>query len=125
MKTKKLIAMLQEIDPSGEFEVCVDNLDIYFAEPLPAYWDGRLQLLIQDESKEPHYSIVGAKVTAVGTKIKLHTMGVEDVLWHDPDAPIDLSEANEANPSRWEKIIEEIRAEVKNVKNKLGRGNWL
>jgi len=30
MKVKELIRRLQEADPSGEIEACVDNIDIHF-----------------------------------------------------------------------------------------------
>jgi len=77
MKTKKLIAELQNIDPTGENEVCVENKDIHFVEAIEAYWDGRLQLLIRDPD-EYYYNVIGGKVTQKGSKIKIHTMGIED-----------------------------------------------
>lgn len=118
MKTKDLIKMLQDVDPSGETEVCVDNLDIYFAERKPAYWDGRLQLLIRDESKKPFYHVAGAKVISSGDKIELHTMGVEDVIENDPDAIVDLTDIEKNMSStfeEWKKRIENWRAETKRI----------
>ena len=36
MKSKELIQLLQEEDPTGEVEVCVNNVDIYFLSTEPA-----------------------------------------------------------------------------------------
>lgn len=118
MKTKDLIAMLQKEDPSGEVEVCVNNHDIYFAEMMEAYWDGKLQLIVRDESKKPYYHIVGAKVVATGAKIKLHTMGVEDIIENDPDIPVDLSDLEKHSPysyGDWKKRVEDWRKETKRI----------
>ena len=59
MKTKELIKELQELDPTGETEVVCGCGDIYFVEELPAYYDGRLGVLIKDESKKPYYHVKG------------------------------------------------------------------
>ena len=53
MKSKELIRLLQEEDPSGEVEVCVQNFDILGIHTEPAYWDGSLQVLMRDASKPP------------------------------------------------------------------------
>jgi hypothetical protein len=92
MKGKELIKQLQEIDPTGEIEVCVGNVDIWTVHAEPAYWDGKLQLLVRDEKKAPYYDIVGGKYVVSGSKITLTTMSITDVLWGDPDAVIDYSE---------------------------------
>ena len=42
MKTKDLIKMLKEADPTGEEEVCIDNQPVWFVQRMPAYYDGRL-----------------------------------------------------------------------------------
>ena len=72
MKTKELIAELQKIDPTGENEVCVENKDIHFVEAMEAYCDGRLQRLIRDPD-ENYYNVIGGKVIAQGSKIKINT----------------------------------------------------
>lgn len=123
MKTKELIAALQAADPSGEIEVCVDNKDIYFAEVVEAYWDGRLQRIVIDESKKPYYSVVGAKVLASGNKLRLHTMGVEDVLDNDPDAPVDLTDLERMPTSHtdWTQRVENMRKEIKMITEQVSR----
>lgn len=119
MKTKELIEKLQFVDPTGELECCVDNVDIYFVDVLPAYYDGALQLLVHDESKKPYYSIVGGKVTTRGYKVKLVTVSIEDMLLDNPDAPVDLSECSPAHQKDWEARLVKIREEVKQVNKEV------
>lgn len=92
MKSKELIRLLQEEDPTGEVEVCIDNADIHFISTEPAYWDGTLQVLTRDHSKDPYYNITGGKYVRTGSKVVLHPLSIRDVLWSDPDAIIDYSE---------------------------------
>ena len=58
MKTSELIRLLQEADPSGEVECCIDNHDIYSVELWPAFYDGALEILVRDPSLRPYYDIV-------------------------------------------------------------------
>lgn len=81
MKTKDLIAALQEADPSGEIECCVGNEDIHFVSKDVAYWDGDLQVLTRDHSKDPYYNIVGARMTHQGFKIQIRSLSIYDCLW--------------------------------------------
>lgn len=96
MKTSELIRRLQEADPSGEAECCVDNEDIHFLEVLPAYWDGRLQVFTRDPAKAGWFDIVGAKITSAGTKIKIRHLSIEDLLIDDPEMPVDTSDTGSA-----------------------------
>ncbi len=91
MKTKDLIEALQEADPTGEVECCVDNVDIHFVGREPAFYDGKLQLLIRDESN-PYYNIIGAKYVSKGDKVVIHPLTFEDAISNDPALPIDYSE---------------------------------
>ena len=87
MKTKELIRQLQEADPSGEIEVCVGNIDIHFVERLPAYYDGRLEVLKRDEDCE-YYNIIGGEFVAEGDKVMINTLMIEDAIWNNPDLPV-------------------------------------
>ena len=71
MTTAELIALLREADPDGTTPVCVANADVYFVQRLPAYYDGRLQQLVHDESKQPNWTIVGAKILSAGEKVDI------------------------------------------------------
>jgi hypothetical protein len=93
MKSKELIRQLQEADPSGEIEVCIDNADIHFVETMSAYWDGKLQVLKRDHSKDPYFNIVGGKYVVSGSKIKIYSMSITDLISEFPDEmEIDYSE---------------------------------
>ena len=90
MKTKDLIKELQEADPSGELEVCVGNIDIWTVTVLPAYYDGKLQVLKRDPALTGKcYDIIGGKYVSGGSKVVLEPMSITDVLWDNPEAEID------------------------------------
>jgi hypothetical protein len=122
MKTKKLIELLMKEDPSGEAECCIGNNDIHFVEIVPAYYDGRLEILNRDESL-PYYNIVGGKITSRGMKIFINPLSLADVLLEDPEVPIDLSECQD-NGNRYAEAVEKWRehgrkfvSKMKEIKN--------
>ena len=84
MKTKELIRRLQEQDPSGEHEVCVDNMDIVSVYAEPAYWDGRLQVLERDEDGK----IIGARYETEGFKITIEARSISEILFDCPEFPV-------------------------------------
>ena len=114
MKTKELIRLLQECDPTGELEVAVGNNPIYCVDRLPAYYDGNLQMLIQDHSVET-YNILGYKVTGQGLKVSLTDMDLRQVLLDNPDAPVDLSELSGHSKKHWEEVVAKHKKEVVEV----------
>ena len=79
MKTKELIRLLQEADPTGEEEVCVNNEDILDVGTEPAYWDGTLQILERDEKLSPYYNVVGATFKREGCKVSIFTHGIRSI----------------------------------------------
>lgn len=100
MTTAELIAALREADPEGTTPVCVGNADVYFVQRIPAYYDGRLQQLVHDESKRGHaWSIVGAKIITSGAKVDIVTLSIRDVLVDHPELPIEGGDPQEI--SRW------------------------
>lgn len=77
MKTKKLIQLLQEADPTGELECCVGTTtDIRYVDVLPAYYDGRLQVLKVNEKNQ----VIGAKYVREGSKVCIHTLSISDAV---------------------------------------------
>lgn len=86
MKTSQLIVRLNEIDPTGENEVCVGNCDINFIDKLPAYYDGKLQLLERDESGKPTY-LKGYRISS-GQKINLFTTSLLELAIERPNFEI-------------------------------------
>lgn len=120
MTTAELIKKLQEIDPEGTTPVCVGNEEIYTAAREPAYWDGRLERHIIDESKRPYYCIVGGKIVSSGKKVELYPMGIDAILENDPDAPIDITDCgSEESAKDWGARIERRRAQVKKIKKEV------
>lgn len=91
MKTSELIRLLQEADPTGQAECCVDNEDIHFLEVLPGYYDGRLEVFTRDPARAPYFDIVGARITGSGTKIKIKHMSIAELLIDHPEMPVDTS----------------------------------
>ncbi len=88
MKTKTLVQLLNEADPSGEIECCVGNVDIHFVERLPGYYDGAYQVLTRDENQKEYYNITGGKYIREGQKIQIHTLSIQDIL-EDPKATLE------------------------------------
>jgi len=123
MNGNQLKALIDKLDPTGEIEIAIGNQDIYFGEVQPAYWDGRLERLIIDESKRGKcYSVIGAKVIGSGQKLTLHTMGVSDVLMGDADAHIDLSNLEKNMPSSyntWKQQVEDWRKSFKAIEEQI------
>jgi hypothetical protein len=125
MKSRELIRRIQEADPSGECECCVNNEDIHFVELLEAYYDGCLQVLVRDPAKEPYYSIVGAKVLSDGHKVKLHLLSIEDAIFNNEDMPVDLSSLSEGRQKDWNERIAKWRKETKDIGNEVERGFFI
>jgi hypothetical protein len=115
MNTRQLIAALHEADPSGEAPVVVDNAEVYVVEHIQAYWDGRAQLHIVDESKKPYWHIVGMRVTSKGSKVRLTTVSVEDFIDNFPDGEVVIDVGNERMRAEWEERVAQYRAGIKSV----------
>lgn len=114
MKTKELIRLLQEADPSGEIEVCVENEDIFFVEKAPAYWDGRLEILIRDESIKG-YNVIGAKITSKGKKLRIRTLSIDDAIFESPDMPVEIDVGSPEMEKRYKKAVRKWRREAIDV----------
>lgn len=116
MKTKELIAQLQECDPSGEEEVSVGNHDIHFVEREPAYYDGCLQVLKRNERTDC-YNVVGAEIRGQGQKIVIHTLSIRWAILNDNKLPVtfDGEYAQKHYTDRvaeWRKEATDIDAEI-------------
>ena len=109
MKTKKLIELLQQEDPSGGLEVSIGGEDIFFVEALPGYWDGVYQVLVRDWRCE-YYSVIGAEYRSDGTKLNIHTLSIKDALLDDPDLTIKVIDTF-CEP-RMQKTVDRWRAEA-------------
>jgi len=118
VKTKKVIELLQKADPSGENEVCVDNMDIYSIHSEPAYWNGTQQVLERNES-DPGYNVVSAKYKTSGTKIVIQPLSILDAICNEPYLQIDYSELSDSNRDATIKHNQEHAEWIKNLENRL------
>lgn len=115
MKTRILIALLQEKDPTGDLECAVGNHDILFVDRQPAYYDGPLQVLERDQAN-PYYNVTGARVVRSGAKLSIVSHSITDALAENPELPVDCSDANEHS----RQVFEHLRAGFKRDKVEKG-----
>jgi len=117
MKTKDVIKMLQEADPSGELECCIDNADIFFVDVIPAYWDGCFQTIGRDENNK----IQNVTIHSQGDKVIIHYYHASDIILDRPDLPVyydsEYSEKHckpkvEAAREKAKRIIKEVDDEM-------------
>lgn len=76
MKGKVLKAYIEELDPTGETEWCIENADINEPTGEPAYYDGSLHVITRDAEGYP----ISGKRVRKGSKIVLHPMYVHDFI---------------------------------------------
>ena len=107
MKTRELIRLLEEADPSGELECCIQNCDINFVDVAPAYYDGPLELLHRSGSDE---KAVAASLTTTGQKVRIHALSIEDIIYDQPEFEIKIEVHDESLRARLERQIEEWRS---------------
>ena len=88
-----VVAHLQEVDPTGEVDVCIatseGNIDIHFAEQIEGYRDGPYQILERDESIDC-YNVVGATYTNIGWKVLIRTCSIQNMLIDNPKLPVTI-----------------------------------
>lgn len=117
MKTKELIQRLNEADPGGDAECCINNHDILYVESMPAWYDGKLEILDRDKSIDG-YNVIGARVVASGQKIKIHSHSIEDMIGVSHKLPVDLSDIkNTTIIKAYEAMIEQFRKDAIAVKH--------
>lgn len=127
MKTKEVIRQLQEADPTGEEHVTVENVDIFYIESLPAYYDGAAQQLIRDESN-PYYNVTGARFKRAGKKIQIVTHSIRYAIEQNPDLPIDYSELPSDRQQQVKEAHDGVRQNTRDIERQLSLGyftDWL
>lgn len=121
MKGKEVIRLLQEADPTGEIEVCVGNVDIFTIDKLPAYYDGKLQVLVRDPNAK-YYPIIGGKYVSSGWKVSITPMSITDALENDPENfTVDYSGLSERDQQAAKKGHEEARQAIRDLEQRLER----
>ena len=101
MKSKKLIALIQKCDPTGEMEVCIGNGDIHHVGVEPAYWDGKLQVFTFDENGYP----ISAKRVSKGEKMTLDPIYISDTVGEYDNFVVEYTD--DAELARYEHIDQE------------------
>ena len=114
MKTKELIKQLQELDPEGNIDCCVDNQDIYLLGIEPAYYDGCQQILIRDP-KNPYYNVISAKVTSKGNKLNISPLSIKSAIWENSDLSI---EYDDYSKECYKEMYDLERQKAKETKSK-------
>ena len=114
MKTAEVIRLLQEADPTGETECCVENADIFFVDVQPAYYDGYLQVLKRDPTSKC-YDVVGAKYTAKGQKVVIKVLTISDAIFEQEDLPVEFEDLSPGNADYYRKLVEDRRALTRKV----------
>lgn len=117
MKTKDLIYKLMILDPTGEQECCIENLDIFTIDLLPAYYDGPLQVLIRDPTC-PYYNVKSAKYVVSGSKIVLKPISITDAICNDTQLQIDYSQLNKLTQEQYKKSNEKTKQAHIEIENK-------
>lgn len=116
MKTKELIRQLQEADPSGELECCVENVDILSVQILPAYYDDYLQVLIRDEN-DHFYNVIGAKYVGSGSKVVISPHSICDAIFENQDLPVEYVGVSQSSKAAYEKEVTKRRQETQDIGN--------
>lgn len=117
MKSKDVIKMIQELDPTGEMDVCVGNTDIFDIVVEPAYYDGCYQRLIRDPEKAPYYDIVGGEYISEGYKMCIDGLTLKSAIWTNPDLPVKFLDGD-MNMDDYKQSIEEERVKAKEFHSK-------
>ena len=119
MKTKDLIKLLNEVDPSGEMDCVVNNVDIFTAYGVVSYWDGCKQLLIRDETKDC-YNVVGAEYRSDGWKVQIETMSISDAMLNNDDLPVKVVDT--FVHKQMQERVDKWRQEMKDIHEQVRKG---
>jgi len=121
MKSKELIRLIQEADPTGEEHCCLHNSDIGSVDVEPAYYDGPLHVIDRDENGHPFR---GTRVR-VGIKINITSLSISDCLEYDP---FEVQYPTEDDRKRYEHIDVANRLETNTIRLEVEREqfeNWV
>lgn len=123
MKTKELVKHLLLVDPDGESEVCVGNVDIIdVSTPMPCYYDGQFVQIVCDKKARTEYNchgVVKVKPRTKGSKIKLHIMDAEEAFLENPDAILEMDPYNDERKKYWLDSVEKWREEGRKLQKDL------
>jgi hypothetical protein len=121
MKSKELIRLIQEADPTGEEHVCIQNVDIWHVSEEPAYYDGALHVVDRDEDERP----TRGRRIRTGKKINITPLSVSDGFDY---SGYEVEYLTEADRERYEHLDIEHRRQDKAIKIDVDRthfANWV
>lgn len=116
MKTKEIIERLQELDPAGELECCVDNQSIFSIHVEPAYWDGCLETIQRDSSKRG-YNVIGCKIVSGGEKVSFDVHSIQDAIFHNDEVPVEFD--GDHTEMKYKDWVEEQRRVSRQVSHSV------
>lgn len=123
MKTKDLIAQLQENDPTGEVECVVGGIDIHFVERMPGFYDGCYQVLIKDK---PNQYPTGVKIMRSGEKVMIHTLSASDLIFDAEDVEVIIDpQMGEFHTIRYQNLVAKWRQEAIDINNDVERSHFV
>lgn len=99
MKTKEFIKLLEEADPAGNTEICINNCTVFHIEKLPAYYDGRLQKITKDGNTYKCY------VISSGDKILIKYYSILDLAL---DFPVEIKCEFKQDQNYYDKRLQDI-----------------
>lgn len=122
MKTKKLIKLLQENDPTGETHVRINGEPLIHLELKEGYWDGPYNYLERGEDGE----IVWVQSTK-NNKIDFYTMDMFDFIDHfDGDLEkvkehirIEYDYMDDRSENEFIKMVEKTHKEYVDIEQKI------
>lgn len=117
MKTRELIRLLQESDPSGEMECCIDNQDIDYVGSEPAYHDGCLQVMVRDPDDWEH--VIGGRFIGEGYKLNISTSSLIDLAAERKDFPIEFEDVGEIHEAHYREAIAKRKRRREEVERDL------
>lgn len=109
MKTRELVRLLQKADPTGEVDCCVDGIDIFSVQRLPAFQDGPKEVLQREADRKPHFDIIGGTISRRGEKVLIKALSLKSALINDPNLPIELVECDERTELQVQQWRDEAR----------------
>lgn len=123
MKTKELIAKLQEVDPLGDTECCINNCAIEYVTLLPAYYDGLLQVITERDGDD---TPTKAKLWHSGQKVEIQYYSIgEQVFFNNGKLEIDYSDLHPAEQARLREHYEKRVAEAHTMEYEHERDRFL
>ena len=112
MKTRELIAALQEADPSGELDCVVGNEAIEGVHDPHAAYDGPYERIRFGEDGQA----IGADYVREGRKVVLLLFGIDTLLLDDPEAPVGFIGFTPEQQERCQLVLDRLPADSRRIK---------